>query len=203
VGEDELLEGIDLVLERHKIRDGFVAFIRVVDRFKTDVLFIFESSCSQSASCAGIAAAYRTVELWVLSVEGKLGHEIVDVFGNQRRIASHALAGRRAARQALKPAGVRLCLFESDGMAFLEDLVDGNERLECLDFIGEDWLTVVAVSAMGVSDAMMEEVCPLELDLHFHALPERGRALVVPCVDDACSHMFPCRMVSRQRVVLG
>jgi hypothetical protein len=29
-----------------------------------------------------------------------------------------------------------LRLFESDGMAFLEDLVDGNECLECLDFVG-------------------------------------------------------------------
>jgi hypothetical protein len=62
---------------------------------------------------------------------------------------------------------------------------------------------VLAVSAMGVPDGVMEEVCPLALDLHFHALPERGGALVVPCVDDACSHVFPCRMVSRQRVVLG
>lgn len=28
-------------------------------------------------------------------------------------------------------------------MAFLEDLVDGNERLERLDFVGENWLAVV------------------------------------------------------------
>jgi hypothetical protein len=28
-------------------------------------------------------------------------------------------------------------------MAFLEDLVDGNECLECLDFVGENWLAVL------------------------------------------------------------
>jgi len=32
--------------------------------------------------------------------------------------------------------------------------------------------------------------------LHFHALPKRGRALVVPSVYDACSHVFPCTAIS-------
>ena len=73
-------------------------------------------------------------------MEGELGHEIVDILGNKRRISSHALAGRGASRQALEPAGVRLRLFENDGMALLEDIVDGNERFERLHLVGEDWL---------------------------------------------------------------
>jgi hypothetical protein len=28
-------------------------------------------------------------------------------------------------------------------MTLLEDFMDCDERLECLDFIGEDWLSVV------------------------------------------------------------
>jgi hypothetical protein len=30
-------------------------------------------------------------------------------------------------------------------------------------------------------------------DVHFHALPEGGRALVVPCVYNTCAHMLACR----------
>jgi hypothetical protein len=40
------------------------------------------------------AASRRTVEFWVLSMEGQLGHEVVYVFGDERRISTHALAGR-------------------------------------------------------------------------------------------------------------
>jgi hypothetical protein len=79
VRENELLEGIDLILQRHQVRNGLVALVRVIDRLKTDVLLVFEGSCSKSAVCRSTAAAYRTVELWMLSVEGKLGQEVVDV----------------------------------------------------------------------------------------------------------------------------
>jgi hypothetical protein len=94
----------------------------------------------KSAGRPYTAAAYRTIELWMLSMERELGQEIVDVLGNERRISSHALAGRGAPRQALEPASVRLRLFENDRMALLEDLVDGNERFERLHLVGEDWL---------------------------------------------------------------
>jgi hypothetical protein len=32
-------------------------------------------------------------------------------------------------------------------MAFLKDLVDCNERLECLDLVGENWLPELNVSS--------------------------------------------------------
>jgi len=38
-----------------------------------------------------------------------------------------------------------------------------------------------------------------QADAHFHALPERGRALVVPCVDDAAADMLACASVSLSR----
>lgn len=38
-------------------------------------------------------------------------------------------------------------------------------------------------------------------DVHFHALPEGGRALVVPCVHDTCSHMLACRHNELRSVV--
>jgi hypothetical protein len=43
----------------------------------------------------------RTIELWVLSVEGQLGQQVIYVFGDQGRISAHALAARRASGQAL------------------------------------------------------------------------------------------------------
>jgi hypothetical protein len=75
-------------------------------------------------------------------VEGQLGHEIVDVLRNKRRISAHAIAARCAPGQALEPAGVGLRFLEHDGMAFLQDFVDCNERLERLNFVGQDWLPV-------------------------------------------------------------
>lgn len=106
VGKDEFLEGVDLILEGHQVGDGLVTFVGVIDRLQTDVLFIFESSCSMLGSHFESAAASRTVEFWMLPMEGKLGQEIVNVLGNEWRISSHALASGRAPRQALDPAGV-------------------------------------------------------------------------------------------------
>ena len=47
---------------------------------------------------------------------------------------------------AAAAAGVGLRLLQDNGVAFLEDLVYGNERLECLDLVGEDWLPAMVVS---------------------------------------------------------
>lgn len=88
----------------------------------------------------------RTIEFGVLAMEGKLGHEVVDVLGNEWRVSSHAFSSRGAPRQALKPAGVGLRLLENDGMALLEHFVDGNERLERLHLVGENWLPGLGVS---------------------------------------------------------
>lgn len=38
-----------------------------------------------------------------------------------------------------------LCLPHNNGMAFLENLVDGNESLERLDLVGENRLTMAQV----------------------------------------------------------
>ena len=63
MGEDELLELIDPILQRHKVCNCLVSFIRVVYGFETEVLLVLE----------------RAVELGVLSVERELGEEVVDV----------------------------------------------------------------------------------------------------------------------------
>lgn len=73
-------------------------------------------------------------------MEGELGHEVIYVLGNEWRISAHTIAAGRAPRQALEPAGVRLCLFQSDWMTFLEDFVDCDEGLERLNFVGKNWL---------------------------------------------------------------
>ena len=60
VGEHQSLERVDLVLQRHEIRDCFIPtiklaflknmdwinqpFIRIVDGFQTDVLFVLEQA---------------------------------------------------------------------------------------------------------------------------------------------------------------
>jgi hypothetical protein len=46
VRENKLLEGIDLILQGHQVRNGLVTLIWVIDGLETDVLFIFERSCS-------------------------------------------------------------------------------------------------------------------------------------------------------------
>lgn len=74
--------------------------------------------------------------------------------------------------------------------------MDSNERLERLDLVGKDWLPAIAVmSAVSQSSKCARVVLVLVFwrDVHFHALPKGGRALVVPCVHDACAHMLACR----------
>ena len=41
---------------------------------------------------------------------------------------------------------MRLRFLKNNGMAFLKDFVHGNERLECLYFICENWLPIGVVS---------------------------------------------------------
>jgi hypothetical protein len=66
-----------------------------------------------------------------------------------------------------------------------------NERFECLDLVGEDWLP-------GRWSAMFRlfqcaQGLPVGFgDLHFHALPERGRALMIPRVYNTCTDMLAC-----------
>jgi hypothetical protein len=145
------------------------------------------------------AANSRTIELWVLSVEGQLGHEVVYVFRDERRISTHALALRRASGQALEPAGVGLRLPEHDRVALLEHFVDGDEGFECLDFIGENWLSVVPLALSTGLRLVESRSHAVGVHLHLHALPEARRALVVPCVHDACSHVLACAIVSFRR----
>lgn len=76
-------------------------------------------------------------------MEGELGHEIVDVLGDKRGIASHALTADGSSGQTFEPAGMRLCLPKSEGMSFLKDLVDCNKRLEGLNLISKDGLPVL------------------------------------------------------------
>lgn len=93
VGEDQLLELVDLVLEGHEVGDGLVALVRIVDRLETDVLLILEGA----------------VELWMLLVKRELGKQVVDVFLDQGAVSAHALASHSAI-QTVNPRPIRHCL---------------------------------------------------------------------------------------------
>lgn len=134
--EDEFLEGIDLILQCHKVGDSLITLVGVVDRLQTNVFLVLESACSLLVSDSSLNPASRTVELRMLAMERKLGHQVVDVLGDKRRISSRASSIHGTARQTLEPAGVGLCLFQNDRVALLEDFVYGNERLEGLNLVG-------------------------------------------------------------------
>ena len=102
----------------------------------------------------------RTIELGVVSVEVELCDQVVNVFRDQRAVSwkssagsgiyadrsnhtLHAITTCDATRQTFQPADVCLSLFQNDRMSFLQDLVDGNESLEGLDFVGHDGLTAM------------------------------------------------------------
>jgi hypothetical protein len=53
---------------------------------------------------------------------------------------SDALPTDHAPPQAFQPSDIALSFFQDDGVAFLENLMDCNQSLECLDFVGEDGL---------------------------------------------------------------
>lgn len=136
VREDQLLELFNLVLQNHKVADGLVTFVRVVDGLQAEILLVFEGS----------------VELGVLVVERELRQEVVNVFADQGRITAHSLtSSTHAAVQAIDPGAVCHCLLQGAGVTFLEDLVDCNEGLERLDFVGEDGLTVDTVNQRELS----------------------------------------------------
>ena len=62
---------------------------------------------------------------------------------DQSKHTLHAITTCDATRQTFEPADMCLSLFQNDGMAFLQDLVDGNEGLKGLDFVGHDGLTAM------------------------------------------------------------
>lgn len=75
-------------------------------------------------------------------------------------------------------------------MTLLENLVYRDQSLECLDLVGENGLPVIGDSWLvtAIPDLI---ITPLS-HVHFHASPESRGRLVVPRVDNAASHMFPC-----------
>lgn len=134
VRKDELLELLNLILQHHEICDGLVAFVGVIDGLETDVFFVFKCS----------------VEFGVRLVERELGEQEVDVFSDQGTVAADTFTGH-AAIQAVDPASVGHGLLKSTRVAFLQDLVYGNESFESLDLVGHDGLSVPSFqSASGV-----------------------------------------------------
>lgn len=123
VGKDQFLEGVDLVLQGHEVGDGLVALVGIAGGPQADVFLVFE----------------QAVELGVEAVELQLGAEKVDVLADQWAVAAQGLADGAAA-EGLEPADMALALADGDGVAFLQDLVDGDQRLKGLDFVGHDWL---------------------------------------------------------------
>lgn len=93
----KLLKGVDLILEGHEIGNGFVSspkseVIQTNEPLRTYPSFgslidlrLMYSSYSNSPGewiSAGLKPGHHfccTVELWVLSMESKLGHEEVDI----------------------------------------------------------------------------------------------------------------------------
>jgi hypothetical protein len=57
-----------------------------------------------------------------------------------------ALPACHASCQAFQPACVRLRFLESNGVALLQDFVDGDEGFEGLHFVREDWLPELVIS---------------------------------------------------------
>lgn len=142
VRENQLLELLDLVLQHHEVADGLVTLVGVVDGLQAQVLLVLEG----------------TVELGVLMVEGELGEEVVNVFADQGTVTTHAFtSSAHSAVQALDPTPVGHCLFQSAGVALLQDLMNGDEGLECLNFVGEDRLAVEQVKS--TREVMMEGGC--------------------------------------------
>lgn len=125
VRKDELLELLNLILQYHEICDGLVAFVGVIDGLETDVFLVFECS----------------VEFGVGLVEREFGEQEVDVFSDQRTIAADTFTGH-AAIQAVDPAPVGHGFLKGTRVAFLQDLVYGNESFESLDLVGHDGLSV-------------------------------------------------------------
>lgn len=121
--KNQLLELLNLILERHQVGNRLVTLIGVVDSLQTEVLFVLE----------------RAVEFGVLLVERKLGQEVIDVFSNQGAVSSHSLSAHSAV-QAVDPASLSHSLPQSIGMPFLEDFVYSNQSLISLDLIGKNGL---------------------------------------------------------------
>lgn len=126
VRKDELLELLNLVLQYHEIVDGLVPFVGVIDGLETNIFFVLE----------------RSVEFGMCLMERQLGKKEVDVFANERAIATDALAGH-AAVKAIDPAAVGHGLYECTGVALLHYLVDGDEGFKGLDLVGHDGLPVI------------------------------------------------------------
>ena len=121
--EDEFLERVNLILQSHEVGDCLVAFVGIVDGLQTDVFLILE----------------QTVELRVLSVKPQFGKEEEDVFSYKWSVSSQALAGHTSCK-TFNPIDVLLRLFDSYRMAFLQHLVDSDQRLERLHFVCHDRL---------------------------------------------------------------
>ena len=132
VGEDQLLELLDLVLQRHEVRDSLVAFIGVVDGLQADILLVFES----------------TVEFEVRRVERKLCQQVENVFVDQGAVTTNAFASHTTL-QAINPVPMSHCLSQGNNMSFLKHAMDGNEGLERLYFVGENWLAVYHLFSKG------------------------------------------------------
>ena len=62
--EYQFLELLYPILEHHQVRNGLVAFIRIIDSLQADIFLIFEGA----------------IEIWMLLVEGQLRKQEVDVF---------------------------------------------------------------------------------------------------------------------------
>lgn len=96
-----------------------------------------------------------------------------------------------SSHQAVNPIGVLLRLAHDDRVTLLENLVYRDEGLECLDLVGENGLPAIGDSWSAIPS--LGHIIVSSNDVHFHAGPESRRRLMVPCVDNAASHMFPCK----------
>lgn len=173
MGKDEFLESLNLVLEVHQVGNGLVALVGVVDGLQADVLLVLKGA----------------VELGVVAVERQLGNQVVDVFRDQGAVAAQTLANAGdAPRQRLDPSDVCLGFLEGDGVAFLENLVDGDEGLEGLDFISHDGLPGDPVLAACPAVGTRRRCCARCLTLSCR--PRRTGTSGDPmCTQCSCAHV--------------
>lgn len=186
VGEDQLLERVDLVLQSHEVGNRLVSLVGVVDSLETDILLIFE--------CA--------VEFGMLLVERELREQVVDVFLDQGPVSSHALA-RHAAIQAVNPPPVCHCLPQRDRVALLKNFVNCDQGFEGLHLVGEDRLDLEpSPEGLGglvvpcVNDAAPNMLALrgrffgarrfFDVDGQLGLGPARRRRLVMAMLRDAC-----------------
>lgn len=119
VTEDELLEGVDLVLQDHQVHDGFESLIGIIGTLEGDVILVLE----------------ETIEFGMKGMILEFGEDKVDVGTDEDTITTDPIITTEGTGEILDELNFSWCLLENDRMPLTNDLVDGDEGLEALNLI--------------------------------------------------------------------